>query len=138
VANLRIERLIEIKEKLKEEKERELEEVKAVMQLIVSNIRDIEATINATYNPILTTTLSGEDFAVLKDYINYLNEKKTNLVAEGERVKKKVEVLRSQFFEMAKELKMFEKLKAKSDAVLKKSENRKEQKKLDAMALRGD
>jgi flagellar biosynthesis chaperone FliJ len=39
---------------------------------------------------------------------------------------------------MAKELKMFEKLKAKSDAVIKKCENRKEQKKLDAMALRGD
>jgi flagellar export protein FliJ len=138
MSNLRIDRIIEIKEKLKEEKERELEEANTCLSSVLHNISIVETEIDVTYNTLSSKCMEGNEFSVIKDYLTYLGDRKASLRYEAEEVKIRIGLLQSAFFEMAKEVKMFEKLRSKTCTVIKKLENRKEQKKLDDIALRCD
>ena len=132
----RIDRIIEIKEKLRQDKEREIEETVSKMSCICDEIRSVDNDIEKNYEKISETPLTGNDFAVIKDYLEYLDITKTSLICEKESAQEQIDVLKAEFFEIARELKMLCTLKEKVARVIKKSQNRREQKMLDDMALR--
>jgi len=136
MTKFRLNRIIEIKEKLIEDKERELEGTISALNEIVLTIDAVESDIAQNYNKLTIPSLSGCDFSVLRDYLSYLGEKKHFLFDEKADVQKRIDQARANLVELMKELKMLETLKSKAFKAMKKTENRKEQKSLDAMALR--
>jgi flagellar export protein FliJ len=136
MTKFRLSRIIEVKEKLIEDKERELEEAISVMNDIISGIDATEKDIEKNYDDLAIPSLSGGDFSVLKDYLSYLENRKQILLDEKTEAQKRIDQLRINLIELMKELKMLETLKAKANKVMKMYENRKIQKNLDAMALR--
>jgi flagellar export protein FliJ len=136
MTKFRLNRIIEVKEKLIEDKERELEGAISNLNDIVMGIDAIEKDIENSYNKMTIPSLSGGDFSVLKDYLAYLDNRRLCLLDEKSNVQKRIDQIRVDLVELLKELKMLETLKSKAFKVMKKAENRKEQKNLDAMALR--
>ncbi|HBA55525.1 flagellar export protein FliJ [Syntrophorhabdus aromaticivorans] len=136
MTKFRLHRIIEIKEKLIEEKEGELETALHTLNKLSADIRAVEKNIEDTYEEMTISSLSGGDFSVVKDYIAYLGDKRLLVIEEKEHVERRIFELRANLVELMKELKMLETLKSKTFKAIKKSENRKEQKDLDGMALR--
>jgi len=136
MTKFRLSRIIEVKEKLIEDKERELEETISAMNDIIQGIDVTEKDIEKSYNKLTFPSLSGGDFSVLKDYLSYLEYRKTCFLEEQANTQQRIDHLRANLIELMKELKMLETLQSKALKVLKKNENRKIQKNLDAMALR--
>ena len=136
MTKFRLSRIIDIKEKLIEDKERELEEVINIMSDITVALDATEKDTEKTYNELAIPSLSGGDFSVLKDYLSYLNDRKQRLFEEKEITQQRIEQLRVNLFSLMKELKMLDILRSKSAKVIKRTENRKIQKNLDSMALR--
>jgi flagellar export protein FliJ len=134
----KIDKIIELKETMIRGKEREIEDAALEVKGIVLNIRMTEETIHKSHNGLGAAPMKGSDFSVLKDYLSYLEKRKDTLIEEKEDREKKISSLRSQLFELAKEKKMFEKLKSRITASLRKSFNRRQQKLLDDIALRID
>jgi len=136
MTKFRLNRIIEVKEKLIEDKERELEETLSVMNDIVMNIRETEKNIEKNYTELTMSSLRGSDFTILKDYLSFLENQKECLLDEKGNIQKRIDQLRVDIVELMKELKMLETLKSKAYKAMKKTESRKMQKSLDAMALR--
>lgn len=136
MTKFRLNRIIEVKEKFIEDKERELEGTLSTLNDIIMGIDTVEKDIEKSYNKMTIPSLSGCDFSVLKDYLSYLDNRRLCLLDEKSNVQKRIDQIRADLVELLKELKMLETLKSKAFKVMKKSENRKEQKNLDAMALR--
>jgi len=129
----RLERIIEIKEKLMDDKEREIEEEKNKQA-----IKAVEADINMNYERMTAKPMNGNDFSVITGYIEYLDNVKSTLVEESESLRQKIAILKEDLLDLMKEIKMLGTLKDKISAALKKSINRREQKLLDDIALRVD
>jgi flagellar export protein FliJ len=136
MTKFRLSRIIEVKEKLIEDKERELEETISAMNEIIQGIDVTEKDIEKSYDKLTFPSLSGGDFSVLKDYLSYLENRKMCFFDEKANTQQRIDHLRANLVELLKELKMLETLQSKALKVLKKNENRKGQKNLDAMALR--
>ncbi len=132
----RIDKIIDIKENLKKDKEREIEEANVRMANICGEIAKVDADITENHNKLCTTAMSGNDFAVLADYLDYLDTFKSTLICEKESLQENIDVLYQELYEFARELKMLARLREKIVHEFKKSENRREQKLLDEMALR--
>jgi flagellar export protein FliJ len=132
----RLGRIIEIKNKLMDDKKNELEGAKDEMYAIDAGIRSLETDINNNYENMAVNSMVGSDFSVLKDYLYSLEVKKAGLLEEREGIIMKIEKIKAELFELAKEIKMFEKLESKAYQAEKKLLNRKEQKILDEIALR--
>ena len=131
----RIDKIIDIKENIKKSKEREIEEANVRMAAICSEIAALEESISQNYDK-LSAPLPGNDFAVLTDYIDYLDISRSTLICEKGSLQENIDVLHQELHEYARELKMLSKLQDKIMTEFKKSENRREQKLLDEMALR--
>lgn len=134
----RIHKIIDIKERIKKDKEREIEEANVRMASICSEIGAVEDTISQNYSRLSASPLSGNDFAVLKDFLDYLDTTRSALMCEKGTLQENIDALYQELYECAKELKMLCKLHEKVMTEFKKSENRREQKMLDDMALRLD
>jgi flagellar export protein FliJ len=132
----RIERIIEIKEKLMDDKEREVDEEKGKLDSVNRTIEGVDIDIDKNYKRITETSMKGNDFSVITDYIEYLENMKCSLVVERESVQEKIVLLKEELIDLMKEIKMLNTLKEKILATLKKSHNRREQKLLDDIALR--
>jgi flagellar export protein FliJ len=137
MTKFRLSRIIEVKEKLIEDKERELEGTINALNNIITGIDLVEKDTEKSYNKLtILPALSGGDFSVIRDYLSYLDNKRLSLLDEKTNAQAKIEQLRADLVELLKELKMLETLESKTFKAMKKSANRKEQKNLDAMALR--
>ena len=132
----RINKIIEIKENIKKDKEREVEAANLKMASICCEIEAVEGTISQNYTRLYSTMLSGNDFAVLTDYLDCLDTSRSALVCEKSALQENIDVLYQELYEYARELKMLCKLRDKVMTEFKKGEMRREQKMLDAMALR--
>ena len=132
----RLERIIEIKEKLMDDKEREIDEEKGKLDSVNRAIETVDADIEENYKRITGTSMKGNDFSVITDYIEYLENMKCSLVVERESAQEKITLLKEELIDLMKEIKMLNTLKEKILATLKKSYNRREQKLLDDIALR--
>jgi flagellar export protein FliJ len=136
MTKFRLSRIIEIKQRLLEDKERELEGAINALNDLIAAIDLNEKETEGSYNKLTMHELSGGDFSVIKDYLAYLENKRLCLLDEKTDTEIKIEHLRADLIELLKELKMLETLQSKAFKAMKKSVNRKEQKNLDAMALR--
>ncbi|MCX5815040.1 MAG: flagellar export protein FliJ [Proteobacteria bacterium] len=132
----RIERIIDLKEKLMEDKQREIENTLGLMNKITNGIIGIDNNINSNYERMTITSISGNDFCVIKDNLTYLENRKSELMEQKEAYNKKVSILRMELIEQAREVKKLETLESKTLQVIKKARNRKEQKSLDEIALK--
>ncbi|MBA4389369.1 MAG: hypothetical protein C0399_00300 [Syntrophus sp. (in: bacteria)] len=132
----RLKRIIEIKAKMMEDKEREMEEEKAKLDIVINEINAVDADIEQNYEKITTKMLQGNDFSVIRDYLEYLENTKCALIREGELLEEKILILKQELIELMQEKKMLDNLHIKEMNGLKKSFNRREQKLLDDMALR--
>jgi flagellar export protein FliJ len=136
MTKFRLSRIIEIKEKLIEDKERELEGAISALNDIIAGIQFVEKDTEGSYNKLTMPALSGGDFSVIKDYLLFLENKRICLLDEKASTETRIDHIRADLVELFKELKMLETLQSKTFKAMKKSANRKEQKNLDAMALR--
>jgi flagellar export protein FliJ len=135
--NERVQRIIELKEKLLEDKERQMETFKREDDRISRNICVLDEDIDERHEILSRMSFSGSDFTVFKNYLVHLDSNRSSWLKEQEKTRKHIEQMRLELTELLKEIKMLETLKAKALAEVRKSKNRKEQKKLDEIAIRG-
>lgn len=127
---------MEVKQKRIEDKEGELQATLKGLNDLNASIEVLGREIEESYNGLTVPSLSGQDFSVIKDYLAYLDQRRIDLMEEKERMQGKMNVLKAELVDLLKELKMLEALESKTLQAIKKSENRREQKKLDQIALR--
>jgi flagellar export protein FliJ len=132
----RLDRIIEIKEKIMDAKEREIEEEKSKLDSVSRAIEAADIDIEKNYERMTGKSMQGNDFSVITDYLEYLENMKCSLIGERETVEEKIAMLKEELIELMKEMKMLGTLRDKILATLKKSFNRREQKLLDDIALR--
>ena len=136
--NFRFSRLMEIKEKLREHKQGELESAIAASGALMRGIRAMEEEIADRYNGMVSRCMTGEEFALLIGHLAYLDGKKAAMREEKEKTDKRVNALRRELLGLTMELKMFEKLKLKALQAARIAAHRKEQKMMDDLALRAE
>ena len=132
----RYDRLVEIKEKLLEQKQRELETARMALAAIAKEIARVEGESASAYNDMATRLLTGKELSILTGYLSYLDVSKKQLLNERREREKKAVVIRNALLALEMELKVFEKLKFRVLQRIKKARNRKEQKLMDDLALR--
>jgi flagellar export protein FliJ len=132
----RLRRIIELKARLMEEKERVLDQYNKDRDIICSNIDKLDADIDMNYNEVSTRCLSGNEFLVLRDYLEHLSRMRKDASAQKELVESKITAVRKELYEMLKEIKMLDGLKERTLSAARKAENRRHQKLLDEIALR--
>ncbi len=134
--NDRLVRIIDLKERLMEEKERALDQRNNELKAIDSNIGKLDNEITDNYAKLCTKCLDGNEFSVIKNYLEHLGRLRSAALAQKEQVEKRIAAIRAELYEMLKEIKMLDTLKTKTASALKKSQNRRLQKLLDEIALR--
>jgi flagellar export protein FliJ len=135
---LRVERIIEVKENILDDKRKEMETIASELDIITNDINNIDINIKMNYDKTTATLLNGNDIYVLREYIVYLENKKHEMIGQREKLRVKMDNVRAELFELIKEIKMLEILKSKELKIVKKSQNRREQKMLDELASRND
>gem|GEM_PF-366029 len=136
VSSFRFGRILEVKEKLMERKQGQLKEALLIITVISNDINTIESSIYNKYSLLTLSHMNGNDFSVLTDYIEYLDSRKNELLLQREKAAKAVDAIRAELYDLARDVRMLENLKEKAARIVKRAENRKEQKSLDQIALR--
>jgi len=134
--NFRFNRLMEIKEKLREHKQGELESAIAASEKLMRRIRTMEEEIVNRYNGMVSRCMTGEQFSLLIGHLAYLDGKKAAMREEKEKTDERISAVRRELLGLTMEVKMFEKLKVKALQAAKIAAHRKEQKMMDDLALR--
>lgn len=137
MAKFRLERVIEVKNKLMDDKKNELEITNAALYRVTEAISDLEGEIRRNYEA-MAAPMAGSDFSVLKDFLYSLDIRKEDFLKQKEEINVKIRLIKEELIVLAKEIKMLDTLKAKALQREKKLLNKKEQKALDDMALRSD
>ena len=119
-----------------ERKQGQLKEALLIITVISNDINTIESSIYNKYSLLTLTPMNGNDFSVLTDYIEYLDSRKNELLLQREKAAKAVDAIRAELYDLARDVRMLENLKEKAARIVKRAENRKEQKSLDQIALR--
>ncbi|HEY3277591.1 MAG TPA: flagellar FliJ family protein [Syntrophorhabdaceae bacterium] len=135
MAKFRLERVIEIKNKVMDDKRNDLERARAALYKTHQAVTRLEEEIGRNYL-IMESPMGGSDFSVLKDFLFSLDAKKEHLLDEARKITAQIASITTELVELAKEVKMLDSLKAKAMEREKKMGNKKEQKALDDMALR--
>jgi flagellar export protein FliJ len=138
MSEFRFDRLVEIKEKLLEQKERELEAALAAQAAVIKEISRVETESAGVYDEMAARLLTGKELCMLTDRLSYLDMSKERLYNEKGEWERKTALIRSALRSLDMELKVLEKLKSRGLRAMKKARNRKEQKVMDELALRAD
>jgi flagellar export protein FliJ len=134
----RYKRLAEVKEKLFEHKQRELDAAVRALDEIIGEIDKVRQEIEASFNDMISRPMTGEEFSTATAYLDYLDGKKLTFLKEKGRREERVDGLRADLLALSIELKMLEKLEVKDLAAFKKTGNKKQQKAMDDLALRNE
>ena len=132
----RLQRIIELKELLMEEKERILDQHNRERDIIQSNVDMLNNQIDANYSEFCTRCFDGNEFALLKNYLEHLGHLKMTALTQEELLEKRIALVRAQLYDMLKEIKMLDTLKERTLSADRQAQNRKHQKHLDEIALR--
>jgi flagellar export protein FliJ len=127
---------MEVKDKLREHKQRELENATAASDALTRRIRAMEDEIADRYNGMVSRCITGEEFSFLMGHLAYLDGRKAAMTEEKHATDKRISALRGELLSLTMELKMFDKLKSKTLQAARLAVHRKEQKMTDALALR--
>jgi len=134
----RLQRLIELKERLMEEKEKILERHIRERDNIIINIEMLDNEVEKNYHDLCTRCLDDSEFASIRDYIEYLGQLKISALAVKHNLEKRIAAVRHELYEMLKEIKVLNTLKEKIAFADRRAENKKLQKLIDEIALRSD
>lgn len=137
MTRFRLERIIEIKNKIMDDKKKDLERTMSALDDVNGLISSLESEIIENHR-LMTSPMVGSDFSVLRDFLFSLDRKKEEQMEERDRIEGLLGTIKAELFELAKELKMLDMLKSKAYQEEKKLLNRKEQKIMDAIALRAE
>jgi flagellar export protein FliJ len=129
--------LIEVKEKLLDHKKRELDGVSEALKAVVGEIAVVEREVAKTYGELTGGCITGRELSVLTGYLTHLDTRKDRLNDRKRDKEKRIEALRQELLDLEIERKMLEKLKSKTLQIIKRVRNKKEQKLMDDLALRG-
>jgi flagellar export protein FliJ len=132
----RLQRIIELKERLMEERELVLDQHNKQRDIICSNIKQVETEIDVNYAELCTRCLDGNEFSLLKDYLEHLGRLKTEALTRKDLIQKKIVEIRAELVEMLREIKVLDTLKERTLSMAKRAQNKKHQKLLDEIALR--
>ncbi len=138
MSSFRFSRLMEVKEKLREHKQRELESATAGSDALARGIRAMEEEVADRYNGMISRCITGEEFSFLLGHLAYLDGKKTAMMEEKDRTDKRINALRRELLGLSVELKMFDKLKLKALQATRTAVHKKEQKMMDDLAIRSE
>jgi flagellar export protein FliJ len=131
-----LDRLLTVKTKLLEAKERELAAAVLVLNHAIQTLTGLEQQITDYYRDTLCSLMDGRDFCVFRDYMTYLEAEKTRSIAARRQAEAKVDAIKLELLELLKEAKSLEKLKDRRLVAVRREENRRAQKQLDALSLR--
>ncbi len=134
--HFRFDRLIEVKEKLAEHKQREMEITAAEAVALQQEASSISRQISKHYEEMESCCVKGEEFSMFLGSVRYLDMQKAAALKEKANKEARVDVLRAELLGLMVEVKVLEKLKVKAYRAAKKVIARKEQKIMDAMAAR--
>lgn len=133
---IRFDKLIEVKENILTEKKKELQKTLNSIEMINGEIISIEDNIRQNYVKLSLITTDSNEVYVLREHVLWLEKKKSELIKEKRRLDDKIDIIRKELTEILKEIKILEALKSKTIYNIKKAISKKEQKKLDELALR--
>jgi flagellar export protein FliJ len=133
---VRLDKIIAVKEKILEDKHKEIEQIEQVLVRIAAEIAGTDKDILKNYEQIGSRCLEGSDFSVLKNYIAFLEGRRVELLKAQKEAELERERIRLELVEMLKEVRILGRLKEKVLRAFRKSLNREQQKQLDEMALR--
>ncbi|MBP8626564.1 MAG: flagellar FliJ family protein [Syntrophorhabdaceae bacterium] len=136
MSKFRFDRLIEVKENLLNEKKKDLKKTTDLYEGISMEITITEDNIKRDFSRIAEPDTDSNDIYVLREHIIWLEARKSRLSEERRTTLEKIEILRVELGEILKEIKTLETLKNRALQVMRKEANKKEQKKLDELALR--
>jgi flagellar export protein FliJ len=138
MSDFRYRRLMEVKEKLLEHKQRELDMALTALRAVIDEIDGVRRETTRTYDDMTARCLTGNELSVLVGYLGYLDVKRAGLNEKRIEREERVAAIRTQLCDLEIELKMLEKLKSKTLQIIKKARNKKEQKLMDEIALRAE
>jgi flagellar export protein FliJ len=136
MSDFRYDRLMEIKEKLLDQKKRHLESALIAVQETHAKIDEVEKAIDNTYHEMTSGCYFGKEMSTMIDHLNFLDKSKIQLVEEKKERQQYVEIVRKELWDLEMDLKMLDKLKSKILSAVKKARSKKEQKQMDEIALR--
>jgi flagellar export protein FliJ len=136
MSDYRYGRLMEVKERLLEQKQTELDGAVTALGAVIEQIEAVGHETGRTYDEMTARCLTGKELSVLVDYMAYLDMRKADLYNEKTRIRSRLEGIRKELCDLEVELKMLEKLKSKALQIIKKTRKKKEQKLMDELALR--
>ncbi len=132
----RLVRIIDLKERLMEEKECELDLKAKERDALINKIKALDAEIDLNYSDLCTRCLDGNEFASIKDYLEHLGRTKSVAMAQQTALESQIAALRAALYAMLREIKMLGTLKEKRISAAQRVEKKKHQKLLDDIALR--
>ncbi|MGA3173653.1 MAG: hypothetical protein ABSE25_04410 [Syntrophorhabdales bacterium] len=132
----RFDRLIEVKEKLMEHKQHELEDVVREANALAEEARAIEKKISVHYDDMAARCITGEEFSLLIGSLAYLNAKKAAVMEEKQSKDLRIDALRAELIALVLELKVLERLRVNALKAAMKVAARKEQKLMDDIGIR--
>lgn len=133
---IRFKKLIEVKENLLSEKKKELQRAVDSFEMVSLEIATLEEDIRKNYAKLSLDTMDSNDMYVLREHTIWLEKKKSMLLNEKNRLEERIDHIRGELREILKDIKILETLKTKMLYNLKKITQKKEQKKIDELALR--
>ena len=119
-----------------EEKELVLDQHNRQRDIILSNIVSLENEIDVNYYELCTRCLDGNEFSLLKDYLEHLGRLKTEALTQKDLIEGKIVAIRAELVEMLREIKVLDTLKERTLSTARRAQNKKHQKLLDEIALR--
>jgi flagellar export protein FliJ len=138
MSEFRYGRLMEVKEKLLEHKERELDVALSALSATIAQIDKVQQETARTYNDMTAKCLTGNELAVLVGCLVRLDVKKGGLNDERSSIESHIKMIRTELYDLNTELKMLEKLKSRTLQTIRKIRNKKEQKLMDEIAQRAE
>jgi flagellar export protein FliJ len=89
-----------------------------------------------TCGELTARCLTGNELSVLVGCLAGLDTRKAGLNHEKSTIESRIKIVRTELYDLEIELKMLEKLKSKALQMIRKTRNKKEQKRMDEIAQR--
>jgi len=129
---------MEVKEKLLEHKERELDVALSALSATTAQIDEVKQETARTWDEMTARCLTGNELSVLVGCLAGLDARRACLTDEKSTIENRIRMVRTELYDLEIELKMLEKLRSKTLQMIKKTRMKKEQKQMDEIALRAE
>jgi flagellar export protein FliJ len=131
-----LQKLLDTKVKLLDTKEAEMKRLQRKIEDFMEMILIIQLRTKEYWENNVQSPMIGSDFAVFLDYLVFLDSEKMRLQEEQIHIEQAADALKLELIELLKEIRTLEKLRATRMQTARQAQNRRDQKRIDAMSLR--